>query len=58
MSDTFTNWASQVAIAGRIAERLQYWNELTLPDDHRPPFDKTDAKAAKWLCQLFNAMFY
>ena len=47
MSDTFTNWASQVAIAGRIAERLQYWNELTLPDD--PPFDEADAKAAKWL---------
>ena len=55
MSDILTNWTSQVATAGRIAELLQYWNELTLPDDHLPPFDEADAKAAKWLCQLFNA---
>ncbi|MGB8759038.1 MAG: hypothetical protein WCD26_25755 [Pseudolabrys sp.] len=44
MSDILTNWTSQVATAGRIAELLQYWNELTLDD---PPFDEADAKAAK-----------
>lgn len=56
MSDTFVNWTSRVAIAGRIAERRrpQDWNELTTPGDYHSPFGKIEAKveAAKWLCQV------
>ena len=56
MSNTFRNWTSRVAIAGRIADRrrLQDWNELTMPGDYHGPFGKTDAQAeaAKWLWQV------
>jgi hypothetical protein len=56
MSDTFMNWTSRVAIAGRIAERRRPhdWNELTTPGDYHLPFGKIEAKAeaAKWLCQV------
>jgi len=54
VSDTFINWTSRVAIAGRIGERLraQGWNELTLRGDYHLPFGKSEARAeaAKWLC--------
>ena len=53
MSNSFLNWTSRVAIAGRIAEcrRLQGWNELAIPGDYHLPFGKADAqaKAARWL---------
>jgi hypothetical protein len=55
MSNSFMNWTSRVAIAGRIAERRrpQSWNELTIPGYHLP-FGKAQAKteAAKWLWQV------
>jgi len=55
MSDSFINWSSRVAIAGRIGERLrpQGWNEFIRGDYHRP-FGKSEARAeaAKWLCQV------
>lgn len=51
--DTFINWTSQVAIAGRIVERRrdQDWNEL---GDYHLPFGRNEARAeaAKWLCQV------
>ncbi|MGB9044255.1 MAG: hypothetical protein WCC81_17525 [Pseudolabrys sp.] len=53
MSNSFLNWTSRVAIAGRVAEerRSESWNELTMPGDYHLPFDRADAqtKAAKWL---------
>ena len=53
MSNSFLNWTSRVAIAGRIAEcrRLQGWNELTMPGDCHLSFGKAEAqaKAARWL---------
>jgi hypothetical protein len=56
MSDSFINWSSRVAIAGRNGERLrsQGWNEFTLRGDYHPPFGKSEAQAeaAKWLCQV------
>jgi hypothetical protein len=56
MSNTFRNWTSRVAIAGRIAERCrpQNWNELAMPGDYHLPFGKTEARteAAKWLWQV------
>jgi hypothetical protein len=56
MSNTFMNWTSQVAIAGRIAERrrLQNLDELALPGDYHLPFSKTEARAeaAKWVWQV------
>ena len=54
--DTFINWTSQVAIAGRIVERRrdQDWNELNLLGDYHLPFGRNEARAeaAKWLCQV------
>jgi hypothetical protein len=54
MTDSFINWTSRVAIAGRIGERLRLrgWNELTLCGDYHAPFGKSEARAeaAKWLC--------
>ena len=54
MSDSFVNWSSRVAIAGRIGERLrpQGWNEFTLRGDYHLPFGKSEARAEniKWLC--------
>jgi hypothetical protein len=57
MSNTFVNWTSRVAIAGRIAERRrqpQNWNELNMLGDYHLPFGKAEARteAAKWLCQV------
>ena len=53
MSNSFLNWTSRVAIAGRVAERrrLHETDELTTPGDYHLPFAKVDAatKAAKWL---------
>ena len=39
MSNTFLNWTSRIAIAGRIAEsrRRQNWNDLTIPGDYHLP---------------------
>jgi hypothetical protein len=55
MSNSFLNWTSRVAIAGRVAEerRSQSGNELTLPGDYHMPFGKTEAqaRATKWLWQ-------
>lgn len=55
MSNSFHNFTSRVAIAGRVAEerRSQSENELTLPGDHHIPFGKTEAqaRATKWLWQ-------
>ncbi len=53
---TFIDQASQVAIAGRVAEcrqRPYSWDELTIPGDYHLPFGKTEAraKAAKWFRQ-------
>jgi hypothetical protein len=57
MSNSFLNWTSQAAIAGRIARsrRLQNWNELTIPGDYHLPFGKAEAqaKAARWLWQSY-----
>ena len=56
MSNTFVNWTSRVAIAGRVAERRRphEWNALTMPGDYHLPFGKTEARAeaAKWLSQV------
>jgi len=56
MSNTFMNWTSRAAIAGRIAERrrLQNCNELAMPGDYHLPFGKTEARAeaAKWVWQV------
>ena len=55
MSNSFLNWTSRVAIAGRVAEerRSESGNELTLSGDHHMPFGKTEAqtRATKWLWQ-------
>ena len=57
MSNSFLNWTSRVAIAGRVAERrrLRETDELTAPGDYHLPFAKVDAgtKAAKWLWQVY-----
>ena len=57
MSNSFLNWTSQAAIAGRIAEcrHLQNWNKLTTPGDYHLPFGKAEAqaKAARWLWQSY-----
>ncbi len=57
MSNSFLNWTSRVAIAGRVAERrrLDETGELTTPGDYHLPFAKVDAgtKAAKWLWQVY-----
>jgi hypothetical protein len=57
MSNSFLNWTSRVAIAGRVAERrrLHETDELTIPGDYHLPFAKVDAgtKAAKWLWQVY-----
>jgi hypothetical protein len=54
MSNTFLNWTSRVAIAGRVAERQRphNWNEFPAGDYHLP-FGKAEAQAeaAKWLWQ-------
>ena len=56
MSNTFVNWTSRVAIAGRVAEwrRPGSWNELTIPGDYHLPFGKAEARteAAKWIWQI------
>ena len=55
MSDMFINWASRVAIAGRIGERLRpQGNDFTLRGDYHRPFGKSEARAeaVKWLCQV------
>ena len=56
MSNTFMNWTSRVAIAGRIAERrrVQNCNEPAMPGDYHLPFGKTEARAeaAKWVWQV------
>ncbi len=53
MSDSFLNWTSRVAIAGRIAQcrHLQERSELTILADYDEPFGKAEAqaKAARWL---------
>ena len=54
MSDTFMNWTSRVAIAGRVAEsrRLSHSsNDLMLPGDYHLPFGRIEARteALKWL---------
>jgi hypothetical protein len=58
MSNTFVNWTSRVAIAGRVAEqrRADNWNELPMLGDYHLPFGKVEAKteAAKWLCQVLG----
>jgi len=53
VSNSFLNWTSRVAIAGRIAECHQNWNELMIPGDYHLPFGKAEAqaKAARWLWQ-------
>jgi len=60
MSNSFLNWTSQAAIAGRIAEcpRLQNWNELTIPGDYHLPFGKAEARAevAKWIRRMILAI--
>jgi hypothetical protein len=53
MSDTFMNWTSRVAIAGRVAElrRLSHSsNDLMLPGDYHLPFGRIEARteALKW----------
>jgi hypothetical protein len=56
MSNTFVNWTSRVAIAGRVAERRRphNGNELTIPGDHHLPFGNAEARTetAKWLWQV------
>ena len=55
MSNSFVNWTSRVAIAGRVAERRgpHNWNG-SIPGDYHLPFGKAEAKAeaAKWLWQV------
>ena len=57
MSNSFLNWTSRVAIAGRVAEkrRSEIWNEQTIPGDYHVPFGRTEAqtKATTWLWQTF-----
>jgi hypothetical protein len=57
MSNSFLNWTSRVAIAGRVAEERhsESCNELTIPGDYHMPFGKAAAqtKAAKWLWQVY-----
>ena len=57
MLNSFLNWTSRVAIAGRVAQerRSESWNELTIPGDYHMPFGKAEAqtKAAKWLWQVY-----
>ena len=57
MSNSFLNWTSRVAIAGRVAEqrRPETTDELTTPGDYHLPFGKVDAerKAAKWLWPVY-----
>jgi hypothetical protein len=57
MSNSFLNWTSRVAIAGRVAEerRSESLNALTIPGDYHMPFGKTEAqtKATKWLWQVY-----
>jgi len=53
MSDTFMNWTSRVAIAGRVAKRRRLSfssNDLAIQDDYHLPFGKTEARAEalKW----------
>jgi hypothetical protein len=56
MSNTFVNWTSRVAIAGRIAEwrRPHSWNESMILGDYHLPFGKAEARAeaAKWIWQI------
>jgi hypothetical protein len=56
VSNSFLNWTSRVAIAGRIAKCRHYqeWSELTTLPDYHEPFDKAEAqaKAARWLWQV------
>jgi len=60
MSNSFLNWTSQAAIAGRIAEcrHLQNWNELTILGDYHLPFGKSEARAevAKWIRRMILAI--
>ena len=60
MSNSFLNWTSQAAIAGRIAEcrHLQNWNELTILGDYHLPFGKAEARAevAKWIRRMILAI--
>jgi hypothetical protein len=54
MSDTYMNWTSRVAIAGRVAERRRLSfssNDLAIQGDYHLPFGKTEAQAEalKWL---------
>jgi hypothetical protein len=57
MLNSFLNWTSRVAIAGRVAQerRSESWNELTIPGDYHMPFGKAEAqtKATKWLWQVY-----
>ena len=57
MSNSFLNWTSRVAMAGRVAEerRSENGNELTIPGGYHMPFGKTEAqtKATKWMWQAF-----
>ena len=57
MSNSFLNWTSQVANAGRITEhrRPHDTDDLTAPGDYHLPFTKVDAgtKATKWLWQVY-----
>jgi hypothetical protein len=51
MTNTFVNWTSRVAIAGRVAAQSR---PHTLPGDYHLPFGKAQARAeaAKWMWQL------
>ena len=54
MSDTFMNWTSRVAIAGRVAERRRLSfssNDLAIRGDYHLPFGQAEARAEalKWL---------
>jgi hypothetical protein len=51
MTNTFVNWTSRVAIAGRVAEQSR---PHTLPGDYYLPFGKAEARAeaAKWIWLL------
>jgi hypothetical protein len=59
MSDTFVDWSSRVAIAGRIAERrrLQNWNELSTPGDYHLPFGKTEARPRRLRLKTLRMIF-
>jgi len=53
MSDTFINWTSRVAIAGRVAEwrRLSHSsNDLMIAGDYHLPFGTIDRRMVTSKC--------